>query len=215
MVDAFVSFAVQRLGDFLIQEVNLRLSLREEVHWLRNELLFMQSFLKDAEQKQSGDHRVQQWVFEINSVANDTVAILETYNFEAGEADYDGFASRFKGCTCICTKGKEFYNVSKKIQSLKHLIMDISRKRETYGIANINNNAGEGPSNQVTTLRRTTSYVDDHDYVFVGHQDVVETLLDKLLKAEPRRSVLSIYGMGGLGKTTLVRNLYISPNIVK
>ncbi|MCD9640211.1 hypothetical protein HAX54_025393 [Datura stramonium] len=54
-----------------LEEVNLRLSLREDVHWLQNELLFMQSFLRDAEEKQSGDQRVQQWVFEINSVAND------------------------------------------------------------------------------------------------------------------------------------------------
>nr|ADL59403.1 SNKR2GH2 protein [Solanum schenckii] len=207
MADAFLSFAVQKLGDFLIQEINLRLSLREDVQWLRNELLFMQSFLKDAEQKQSGDQRIQQWVFEINSIANDVVAILETYSFEAGKG-----ASRLKACACICRKEKKFYNVAKEIQSLKQRIMDISRKRETYGIANINSNAGEGPSNQVITLRRTTSYVDDQDYIFVGLQDVVQKLLAELLKAEPRRSVLSIYGMGGLGKTTLARNLYNSLN---
>ncbi|KAL3338785.1 hypothetical protein AABB24_027752 [Solanum stoloniferum] len=209
MADAFLSFAVQKLGDFLIQEVDLRLSLREDIQWLRNELLIIQSFLKDAEQKKSGDHRIQQWVIEINSIANDAVAILETYSFEAGKR-----ASHLKACACICRKEKKFYNVAKEIQSLKQQITDISRKRETYGITNINSNAGEGPSNQVTTLRRTTSYVDDQDYIFVGLQDVVQTLLDQLLKAEPRRSVLSIYGMGGLGKTTLARNLYNSPNIV-
>ncbi|KAG5608729.1 hypothetical protein H5410_020010 [Solanum commersonii] len=101
MADAFVSFAVQKLGDFLIQEINLRLSLREDVQWLRNEFLFMQSFLKDAELKQCGDHRIQQWVIEINSIANDAVAILKTYTFEAGKG-----ANCLKACTCICRKEK-------------------------------------------------------------------------------------------------------------
>uniref|UniRef100_A0A3Q7HBB8 Uncharacterized protein n=1 Tax=Solanum lycopersicum TaxID=4081 RepID=A0A3Q7HBB8_SOLLC len=210
MSDAFVSFAVQNLGDFLIQEINLRLSLREDIQWLRNELLFMQSFLRDAELKQSGDHRIQQWVFEINSIANDGVAILETYSSEAGK-----HASRLKAYAFRCRKEKQFHKVAKEIQSLKQRIMNISRKRDTYDITNINTtNSGEETSNQVTTLRRSTSFVDDHNYIFVGLKDVVQTLLDELLKAEPCRTVLSIYGMGGLGKTTFARNLYNSPNMV-
>ncbi|KAK6790875.1 hypothetical protein RDI58_009956 [Solanum bulbocastanum] len=192
-----MSFAVQKLGDFLIQQVSLLKNLRKEIEWLRNELLFIQPFLKDAELKQC-----------INTIANDAVAILETYTFEA-----DKGASRLKACGCIYRKEKKFYNVAEEIQSLKQRIIDISRKRDTYGITNINSNAGEGRGNQVRKLRRTTSYVDDQDNIFVGLQDVVETLLAQLLKAEPCRSVLSIYGMGGLGKTTLARNLYKNPNI--
>uniref|UniRef100_M1ATP2 HJTR2GH1 protein n=1 Tax=Solanum tuberosum TaxID=4113 RepID=M1ATP2_SOLTU len=109
MVDASVSFAVQKL---LIQEASLRTSLRQDVRWLRNELFFMQSFLKDAEQKQVVDQRVQQWVFEINSVANDAIAILETYSLEASKGNDPRFASRLKACTCICRKETKFYNVS-------------------------------------------------------------------------------------------------------
>ncbi|CAN4080942.1 unnamed protein product [Withania somnifera] len=118
MVDTFVSFAVQKLGDFLIREVNLRLSIRDDVPWLGNELFFMQSFLKHAEQKKVDDQRVQQWVFEINFVATDAIAILETYSFEAGKGDDDRFASRLNACACICRKETKFYKL-KEIQSLR------------------------------------------------------------------------------------------------
>ncbi|XP_049390279.1 disease resistance protein RPP13-like [Solanum stenotomum] len=223
MVDAVVSYAVQKLGDFLIEEVSLRRSLRENGLWLRNELSFMQAFLKDAETKQAEDHLVQQWVFEITSVANEAVAVLEAYSLDAAkDGDHSaGFVDRLKACACICQKEAKFHYIGKDIRSLKERVMDISRKRDTYGITHINNNAGEGPSNRendqsstlIRTLRRAVSYADE-DQFFVGFQEVFQRLLDELLKEESRQNVLSIYGMGGLGKTTLARNLYNSPSLL-
>ncbi|PHT81096.1 hypothetical protein T459_14111 [Capsicum annuum] len=79
------------------------------------------------------------------TIVNDVVAILETYSFETGKGD--GFVSRLKACACICRKETKFYRVEKEITLLEQQIMDISRKRETYGIADTNN-AGEGPNSK-------------------------------------------------------------------
>ncbi|PHU29113.1 hypothetical protein BC332_01206 [Capsicum chinense] len=75
--------------------------------WLRNELLFMQSFLGDAEEKQSGDHRVQQWVSETNDVANDVVAVLETHSFEAGEVYHKIYPMSHQGKSDLLEKMTE------------------------------------------------------------------------------------------------------------
>ncbi|KAM3305041.1 hypothetical protein P3S67_011907 [Capsicum chacoense] len=197
MVDAVVSYAVQKLGDFLIEEVSLRQSLRENVHWLRNELSFMQAFLKDAEKKQAEDHLVQQWVFEVTSVANEAVAILEAYSLDAAkDGDHAaGFVDRLKACACICQKEAKFHNIGKDIQSLKERVMDISR-------------------NEIPMVLFTSIIMLEKDQLFVGFQEVFQRLLDELLKEESRRNVLSIYGMGGLGKITLARNLYNSPHVL-
>ncbi|KAH0685102.1 hypothetical protein KY289_022854 [Solanum tuberosum] len=202
MVDAVVSYAVKKLGDFLVEEVSLRQSLKENVLWLRNELSFMQAFLKDAEKQQAENHLVQQWVFEITSVANEAVAILEAYSLDAAkDGDHAStFVHRLKACACICKKEAKFHNIGKNIQFLKERVVDISRKRDTYDITQINNNAAEGSSNRpndlsftlVRTLRRAVSYVDE-DQLFVGFQEIFQRLLDELLKKESRRKVLSIY----------------------
>lgn len=171
MVDAVVSYAVEKLGNFLIEEVSLRQSLRENVLWLRNELSFMKAFLKDAEKNQEQDNLVQQWVFEITSIANDAVYILEAYSLDAAkDGDHAaGFVDRLKAYACICQKEAKLHNIGKDIQSLKERVMDISRKRDTYGIAHINNNTGEGPNckSSMLTLRRSVSYADEHQ-LFVG-----------------------------------------------
>ncbi|KAK2983787.1 hypothetical protein RJ640_017190 [Escallonia rubra] len=215
MVDAIVSFAVQQLGEFAIQTVVFLQGVREDVEWLRDELRYMQSFIKDAEQKGGGDQRVQQWVNDIRRSADEAVDIIDSFTLEIERvgAPKGRCMDYVRTCACICNKEAKSYDIGKEIGLLKKRVLEITRRRELYGIANLGSPA-EGTSsglNNRLVMRPLTPYTDER---VVGFEDVTQTLLAELLKEDPRRRVVSVYGMGGLGKTTLARKLYNSPSAV-
>ncbi|KAJ4724308.1 Disease resistance protein [Melia azedarach] len=79
MVDAVVSYVVQRLGDYLIQEAVFLAEVKNEVIWLKKELEWMLCFIKDAEQKEVGYPLIRQWLSDIRDIAYDTEDVLDKY----------------------------------------------------------------------------------------------------------------------------------------
>ncbi|KAL5832273.1 hypothetical protein ACOSQ4_017627 [Xanthoceras sorbifolium] len=235
MVDAIVSFVVERLGDLLIKEAAFLKGVKSEVEWLRDELRYMQRFLKDADEKQYEDATICGWVFDIRELAYDIEDLLDTFHLKIrseGDDDDDGETTEEKpqpGCfpsmsCCLFHKAKkkvDLYNIGKEIEEFKYLnnigkeieefknkLNDLSRRRQLYGLL-ASGNSGEGRSNalgKLRELRKSMSFAVEQNVV--GFQDDARKLLDVLFNNDPRRSIISIYGMGGLGKTTLAGKLY-------
>ncbi|XP_031256139.1 disease resistance protein RPP13-like [Pistacia vera] len=168
------------------------------------------------------------WVSDIRDIAFDCEDVLDEFMIKVhdGEVASDMLKAEVEESTkrrqALLTsirksvaksfgKGKEkvtVYNIGKKIETLKKRLSVVSQRRQEYGLENINvKREGESPAfGRLKQLRKTNSFSFEENVV--GYKDETDKLLAKLLDDEPRRYVISIWGTGGLGKTTLAGKLY-------
>ncbi|KAI3957596.1 hypothetical protein MKW92_027760 [Papaver armeniacum] len=212
MVDAVVSFAVNKLGDALIHETNFLLGVHDQVQELRDELRRMQCFLKDADAKQQqGDHRVRNWVADIRNVAYDAEDVVDTYMLKIGATPKSGgVLSLIKRKALMVKNLRHLRRVGKEIQAIQAKLKAISDSTVTYGIKEL---PDDKPSSSINPLRNYYPHVQDEDVT--GLEEHTKTLLDELSKDEERLCVVSIVGVGGLGKTTLAKKIYKHDDVMR
>ncbi|CDP16902.1 unnamed protein product [Coffea canephora] len=202
MADPALSFVIERTGDLLIQKIAFLKDVRRQVERLRNDLVRMQCFLKDADQRQDEDARIRNWVSEIRDAAYDAEDIIEIFASKVEFIKDKGLVTKL---TFYPLKFVNLYKIGKEIKSLQMTLSDIADSREKYGIKNL----GEGMSTQgeeLQRLRRSSPFNEDKD--IVGFEEITKSLVAELLKEDRNRRVVSIVGMGGAGKTTVAKKVY-------
>ncbi|KAL8132566.1 hypothetical protein AgCh_008160 [Apium graveolens] len=213
MAEYIVAFVLDKIAGYLIEEAGSFSRIDVQVEWIEAELRRMQCFLQDAEMKQNGDERVKNWVADIRDIAYDTDDLVDFCILKVSQqrSGFLYFLKKFTFLDEVLFRRK----VNKHIDKIKKRIAHVKDSRSTYGIENlrIGTQMTSFSGNRLNEKRRSFPCNVEDD--IIGLEDDIEALMSRLIHGDCRRSVISIIGMAGLGKTTLAKKLYLSRDINK
>ncbi|KAL3825335.1 hypothetical protein ACJIZ3_021364 [Penstemon smallii] len=210
MAESAVSFLYNQLSIWLQQEEELLVGLKQEVQYIRDEMMQMKAFLRVADSKKENNPQLKEWVRQVREIAYDTEDVLDEYMFRFALRGATGFRGHIKKYYYTVKNLKFHHRIASEIQTIKQRLENVSKTQQRYkDMGGVNDLASS------STLIKDTWYDGRGDALLLEDADVVgivkpkKKLIDWLLPTDQLGlKVISVVGMGGLGKTTLVKKVY-------
>ncbi|KAL3506223.1 hypothetical protein ACH5RR_031605 [Cinchona calisaya] len=184
-----VSIVVGTIRDLLVEEAKFLSGVTNEVQELSRELIRMQCFLRDADTRDHKDKTVENFLREIKKLSYRAEDIVETF----------------------AVQGKALHNIGLEIANVKTDISNLITSLQTYDIkaAGKGDQSSSGAFDEDQRWARQT-YAHEVEEYFVGMEEDIKKLVSYVVGDDEthHRPIVSVWGMGGLGKTTIARKVY-------
>ncbi|XP_057481368.1 putative late blight resistance protein homolog R1B-14 [Actinidia eriantha] len=204
MAVAAVEFLLLNLHQLLVYNADLISGLKDQVEALYNELIVLKAILKDSAEKRSESEIVKALASQIRAVVYEAEDVIDTFVLQT--VLWRTRSTIAKALRSIVYPAK-LRSIARKIQSIRTKVIDI---RQTFDCG-VFNQLGE-PSSRVLPNKKTPVVEVEN---VVGFDKEAEMLVGLLNGGRMELEVVSVIGMGGLGKTTLVGKVFTDPAIVK
>ncbi|KAL9282800.1 putative virus X resistance protein-like, coiled-coil [Arabidopsis thaliana] len=208
MAEAFVSFGLEKLWDLLSRESERLQGIDGQLDGLKRQLRSLQSLLKDADAKKHGSDRVRNFLEDVKDLVFDAEDIIESYvlNKLRGKGKAKGVKKHVRRLACFLT---DRHKVASDIEGITKRISEVIGEMQSFGIQQIIDGGRSLSLQERQRVQREIrqTYPDSSESDLVGVEQSVEELVGHLVENDIYQ-VVSISGMGGIGKTTLARQVF-------
>ncbi|XP_062018820.1 disease resistance protein RPM1-like isoform X2 [Rosa rugosa] len=206
---------IRQIVGILENEASFIAGVGDQVDEIKLELISMKSFLYDAEGKGARTQGEETWVASVRDLAYDVEDVIDEFMYHMYEQKIGGRFSRWLYKTINIPKNIWYRRqIANKLQKITTMIKAIPERNQRYGFAVI-----EGTNTSLDMRKWVQNQADSSLFIkeeeLVGIEDKKQMLLGWLMNEEHHQIVVSVVGMGGSGKTTLVAKTFTNEVVKK